>query len=79
MEVEKMGKIYRYKGYEFQRTDITTDKTYKVPNRDFYKTKKVNVYQVSGFNPRQRPFLTSIKECKHFINDLIEQKRLHNN
>ena len=74
-----MGKVYRYKGYEFFRTDITTDKVYKVANSDFYRRKIVNVYQVSGFNPRQRPFLTSIKECKHFINDLIEQKRLHNN
>jgi len=68
-----MGKIYRYKGYEFFRTDITTDKTYKVPNRDFYKTKTVHVYQVSGFGPMQQ--LTSIKQCKAFIDELEEKRR----
>ena len=67
-----MVKIYRYKGFEFWKTDATTDKTYKATNSDFYKTKKANVYQVSGFNPRQRPFLTTIEECKRFIDELEE-------
>lgn len=71
-----MSKVYKYKGYEFQKTDITTDKTYKVANRDFYKTKTVHVYQVSGFGPMQQ--LTSIKDCKDFINEL-EEKRFYNN
>ncbi len=72
-----MGKIYRYKGYEFFRTDITTDKIYKVPDRDFYKTRTVRIYQVSGFGPMRQ--LTSIKQCKAFINELEEKKRLYNN
>jgi hypothetical protein len=66
----KMSKAHKYKEYEFWKTDITTDKTYKATNSDFYKTKKVNVYQVSGFNPRQRPFLTTIEECKNFIDEI---------
>ena len=65
-----MGKVYKYKGYEFWKTD-TTDKTYKATNSDFTK-QKVNVYQVSGFNPMQWPFLTSIEECKQFIDELEE-------
>jgi len=71
-----MGKKYRYKGYEFWQTDITTDKIYKVADRDFYKTKTVRIYQVNGFSPMQQ--LTSIKDCKNFINEL-EEKRLYNN
>ena len=67
-----MGKIYKYKGYEFWQTDITTDKVYKPANSDFYRTKKVRVYQVSGFNPVQRPLLTSIEACKRFIDELEE-------
>ena len=77
MEVEKMGKIYRYKGYEFFRTDITTDKVYKVADRDFYKTKRVYIYQVNGFSPMRQ--LTSIKDCKNFINELEEKRRFYNN
>ena len=76
MEVEKMVKKYRYKGYEFFRTDITTDKTYKVADRDFYKTKRVYVYQVSGFGPMRQ--LTSIKACKDFIDELEEKRRWYN-
>ena len=68
-----MGKIYRYKGYKFWQTDITTDKTYKVANKDFYKTKKVYIYQVDGFGPMRQ--LTSIKDCKNFINELEEKRR----
>lgn len=70
-----MSKVYKYKGYEFWRTDITTDKIYKAANSDFYRKKIVNVYQVNGFNPMQRPFLTTIEDCKRFIDDLIEQKK----
>lgn len=66
-----MNKIYRYKGYDFWRTDTTTDMIYKA-NDGFYRTKKAYVYQVSGFNPYQRPFLTSIKACKRFIDELEE-------
>lgn len=65
-------KVYKYKGREFWRTDITTDKTYKPANSDFYRTKKAYVYQVNGFNPMQRPFLTSVEACKRFINELEE-------
>lgn len=65
-----MVKIYRYKGYDFWKTDVTTDKTYKAAGSDFYKTKRVHVYQVSGFNPMQRPFLTTIEDCKRFIDEL---------
>ena len=64
-------KVYKYKGYGFWRTDITTDKIYKA-NDGFYRTKKAYVYQVNGFNPMQRPFLTSIEACKRFINELEE-------
>lgn len=71
-----MGKIYKYKGYEFWKTDITTDKVYKPAGSDVYKTKTVRIYQVSGFNPMLQ--LTSIKACKDFINEL-EEKRLYNN
>lgn len=66
-----MSKIYRYKGYDFWRTDITTDMIYKA-NSGFYKTKTVHIYQVNGFNPCQRPFLTSIEACKRFIDELEE-------
>ncbi len=68
-----MGKVYKYKGYTFHKTNITTDKTYKVPNRDFYKTKTVHVYQVGGFGPMRQ--LTSIKQCKDFIDELEEKRR----
>ena len=66
-----MSRVYKYKGYEFWRTDITTDKTYKA-NDGFYKTKRAHIYQVSGFNPYQRPFLTTIEACKRFIDELEE-------
>jgi len=72
-----MGKIYKYKGYEFFRTDITTDKVYKPAGSDVYKTKTVRIYQVSGFSPMQQ--LTSIKACKDFIDELEEKRRLYNN
>lgn len=67
-----MSKVYKYKGYDFWKTDVTTDKTYKAAGSDFYKTKIVHVYQVSGFNPMQPPFLTTIEECKRFIDELEE-------
>lgn len=65
----KMGKVYKYKGYDFWKTDITTDKTYKAANSDFYRTKIARVYQVRGFDPMQRPILTTIRECKQFIDE----------
>jgi len=67
-----MSKIYRYKGYDFWRTDITTDRIYKPAGSDFYRTKTAYIYQVDGFNPYQRPFLTTIEACKRFIDELEE-------
>lgn len=67
-----MSKTYRYKGYEFWRTDITTNKIYKPAGSDFYRTKTAHIYKVDGFNPYQRPFLTTIEACKRFIDELEE-------
>ena len=56
-----MSKVYKYKGYEFWRTNITTDKTYKA-NDGFYKTKG-HISIRLAFN-LVTSFLTTIEDCK---------------
>lgn len=34
-----MIKTYKHKGFEFSKTNITTNKTYKPSNSSYYKTK----------------------------------------
>jgi len=58
-------KTYTYKGYTFYATDTTTDK----PGT----AEPVPVYEVEGLKGAcSRPFLTTIAECKEFIDECTQ-------
>lgn len=54
-------KTYRYKGYSFRATTIVLADTYQP------------LYEIDGLKEvGKRPFLTSIAECKEYINRMKE-------
>lgn len=62
-----------YRKHEIQKTRVTTDATkYCYGNR--YNT-IAYVYRIEGEHGKsemQRPFLTSIQDCKNYIKDKME-------
>lgn len=60
-------KEYKYKGYTFYRTNTMT-REYRA---HIHKHKTVPLYEIVGLKPcGMRPFLTSIQQCKDYINNL---------
>lgn len=61
-------KDYRYKGYTFRQTSTMT------PGRGWGKENLRCLYEIDGLKSRgTRPFLTSIQQCKDYINWHIER------
>lgn len=58
-------KDYRYKGYTFRATNTMTS-----GRGNSFKC----LYEIDGLKPRgKRPFLTTIDQCKDYINDYLER------
>ena len=71
-------KIYRYKGYTFYATNCTTD---VLLGTEFHHWTEIRpVYQIDdsdGFSVKdyaKRPFLTSIRQCREFIDEYLEER-----
>lgn len=54
-------KEYRYMGYTFKKTGDVLANSYR------------ELYEIEGLKPAgQRPFLTSINDCRYFIADAVK-------
>lgn len=67
-------KTYKYRGYEFWATRTQTEVLYE--DSHGYHTRRLRpVYEISGLKDAcEHPFLTSIDECKEYI-DLVLWER----
>lgn len=67
-----MTKEYRYKGYTFRATRVMTE-VYRANGYGYhYKTIRP-LYEIDGLKEcGKRPFLTSIRECREYIDLEVE-------
>lgn len=62
-------KEYRYKGYTFRATSTMTT-IYVSDGHGGHNSRIVPLYEIDDLKERgKRPFLTSINQCKEYIND----------
>lgn len=70
------GKVYRHKGYTFYATNCTTE---VLRGDEHHRRVEIRpVFQIDdpeGFSFKEygkRPFLTSIRECREYIDEYLE-------
>ncbi|MBR4655867.1 MAG: hypothetical protein IKO68_04660 [Oscillospiraceae bacterium] len=66
-------KAYTYKGYTFRATNTMTT-IYVSDGHGGHNSRTVPLYEIDDLKERgKRPFLTSIDQCKEYINDHEKQ------
>ncbi len=62
-------KEYSYKGYNFRATNVMTEVHRTIPGKGYRYTALCPLYEIDGLKECSKfPFLTSINECKEYIN-----------
>lgn len=70
-----INKEYKYKGYTFYQTSVTTTVRRDMPFRRYRSYETIEfLYEINGLKEcGKRPFLTSITACKEYINEHKER------